>query len=255
MPEPFDLSELKLPTSSEYAALLARCPDIAPVRFNEGEYLIREGELTMETYIVIDGGYVVERQPNEKEGGRDHFIHSGIVSPENPCFVGEMAYLGGSFRIASIRSSGRTFALRLEASHLEIVIDDFPLITKRLCRQLIARIVEANKSIGYYQNLMKIDTEQILLEEGQILIEKGAKTDKLFQLIRGRLIAVGEDGEQELPKERLDKGFVDLKRFLTGGTWPETLKAKGPTIVIAIPDTERDKVVRNHPDLVLETLA
>lgn len=255
MPEPFDLSVLNLPKTSEIVALLARCPDIQPIRFNEAEYFIREGELSMETYIIIDGGYVVERQPNEKDGGRDHFIHSGIVKPDEPCFVGEMAYLGGSFRTASIRSSGRTFALRLEASHLEIIIDEFPLITKALCRQLIDRIMEANKSIGYYQRLLKIDTEQLILEDGQVLVEKGAKTDKLFQLIRGSLISVGEHGEQELPKEKLDKGFVDLKRFLSGGTWPETLKAKGPTIVIAIPHTERDKVVRNHPELVLEVLA
>jgi CRP-like cAMP-binding protein len=97
------------------------------------EYLIREGELSMETYILIDGGYVVERQSSEGDGVRDHFIHSGIVSPEEPCFVGEMAYLGGSFRTASKRSSGRTIALRLEASHLEIIIDDF--LDQIACRQ------------------------------------------------------------------------------------------------------------------------
>ena len=50
--ERYDISYLELDNGSTYEKLLNRCPDIQPMRFRDQEYIIRQGEVSKEIYIV-----------------------------------------------------------------------------------------------------------------------------------------------------------------------------------------------------------
>jgi len=149
------------------------------------EYLIRENDEGLETFLVIDGGYVVERSdPNVREGS-PQIIASVISDPCKPSFVGEMAYLGGGFRTASVRSAGRTLTACLRPNHMEILIEEFPFFTKILCKQFTERLMEANDLLRIHHERTAMDTKKWFLEPGEVLLRKGEKASSLFQLVQG----------------------------------------------------------------------
>lgn len=157
MPVPFDLAGLGIGDDSEYLKLLERCPDIRLARYDDGEYLTREGDSTREIFIILKGACVVEVNTVRRGGRAPNALATVLSDLRNPSFVGEMAYLGGGFRSASVRASGGTFAFVLKPAHLDILMAEFPLFTRILCRQFAARLAEANGALRECQEQRAID--------------------------------------------------------------------------------------------------
>ncbi len=100
------------------------------VRFEDGEVLCAQGEMSHFAYLLLDGAVAVERG--------DEVI--GSVRRQG-VFIGEVATLSGSHRTATVRARGRVDALILRASDLEALLVGSPALALRLVKQLSERVI------------------------------------------------------------------------------------------------------------------
>lgn len=253
MPEPYDIASLAMPDNPEIQALLEACPDIEPLRFSNDEFIVHGSDEAQDIFIILRGNCLVEQPdaPRERTPGNELAIIS--AAPDNPVFIGEMAYLGGGFRSASVRSVMACFTLRLKPAHLDTLMERFPGFTRLLCRQFALRLGEANTFIKRYQTDMTMAVEQRFLSPGDVLVEAGAPADTMFQLIDGILV---EKREEDVRLQSLDGNprFVGSREFLTGGTYPYRIEAKTPAILVALDQSRKSAVIRNFPELALQLL-
>ena len=141
MPVPITLGEIRSLALEEIKALTALHPEIRPLLYREGEWLFQEADASRKVFIVLQGTYAVEKEA------------TGLVLDEVTCdvanfaIVGEMAYLGGQSRTASVRARTECHVLVLDPAHLETVMERFPMLTRVICRQFALRLKAANETI------------------------------------------------------------------------------------------------------------
>ena len=265
MPERFNLGDLGLPEDSEIHPLLAACPDIEPVCFRDREYLIRAEPLPgddaadADILLLLRGSCLAEHPgaPEERTPGHELAIIEG--SPVAPAFVGEMAYLGGGYRTASVRSVMSTWALRLKPKHLDIILERFPGFTRILCGQFCGRLTEANELLKRYQADTIMEAERRFLAPDELLFAEGDAADRLYQLVEGVLMRSVGGAEEEIRPERGSGGeacgFIEPRPYFSNAMRASTVRAKSPAIVIGIAGNSKRAVVRNFPGLVLDLLS
>lgn len=251
MPTPFNLAELKVPPDSEYRALVERCPEAEPLRFSDGEYLIREGERGRDVFLVMRGSYVAERGESDEQGRPPATLGLDVCDLNAPSFVGEMAYFGEGCRSASVRSSGATLTLRLKPEHLDVIIAEFPLFTRVLCRKFTERLRESNDVLREGQRLYGMNASQVLLNPGDVLVAKGREADKLFQLVDGVLVRETGPDQETVTRDATVMGFVEPERYLLNQPYGATFRAKTPVIAVSVDRDSILAVVRNYPELIL----
>lgn len=141
MPVPITLGEIRSLALGEIQALTAIHPEITPLLYREGEWLFQESDTSNKIFIVLRGTYAVEKE------------RTGLVLDEVTCdvgtfaIVGEMAYLGGQQRTASVRARTECHVLVLAPGHLETVMERFPMLTRVICRQFALRLKAANEML------------------------------------------------------------------------------------------------------------
>lgn len=246
MPTPFDLDAFDLGDAETLRQLVERIPDMAALRFEEDELLVEQGEASLHGYLVLKGAIAIEQARTKEEAPTP--VAFLDATPERPCFVGEMAHLGGGPRSARARATFPTFALRVPPEGFDAIVSELPEMTRILCRQLAERLREANRALQELSSLLHVEGERRQLEAGEVLVQAGAPADRLFQLVFGEVEAEGG------PVSRIGD-FLDPEPYLCGGTHPATLRASEPCFLVAIPAQSREGLVRRHPELVLELLA
>lgn len=141
MPVPITLGEIRSLALDEIKALTAIHSEITPLLYREGEWLFQESDTSHRIFIVLRGTYAVEKE------------RTGLVLDEVTCdvgsfaIVGEMAYLGGQSRTASVRARTECHVLVLDPAHLETVMERFPMLTRVICRQFALRLKAANEAL------------------------------------------------------------------------------------------------------------
>lgn len=141
MPVPITLGEIRSLALNEIKALTVIHPEITPLLYREGEWLFQETDTSNKVFIVLRGTYAVEKE------------RAGLVLDEVTCdvgnfaIVGEMAYLGGQDRTASVRARTECHVLVLVPEHLETVMERFPMLTRMICRQFALRLKAANEAL------------------------------------------------------------------------------------------------------------
>jgi len=253
VPEPYDLSTIAIPEDSEIHALLAVCPDIEPLRFGNDEFIVHGSDTAQDIFIILRGNCLVEQPdaPQERTPGNELAIIS--AEPQSPVFVGEMAYLGGGFRTAAVRSVMASFALCLKPTHLDIMMERFPGFTRLLCKQFALRLGEANTFIKRFQEQTAMAMEQRFMRPGEVLVEAGDPADALFQLVDGVLL---EERDEAVTIKLLDNQprFIGSREFLTGAAHTYRITARSPVIVVVLDKSRKAAVLRNFPELGLEIL-
>ena len=155
MPQPFSLTAIKSAALDEIQRLRGQFPDITPLMFQAGEYLIEEGEESEDIFIVLQGAFVVEQEASlvDAEPLR---LASVTCDVETFTIVGEMAYLGTHVRTASVKALSNTHALCLKPSHLEALMGDCPMLTRVLCQQFVQRLRETNQALRELRTLQDL---------------------------------------------------------------------------------------------------
>ena len=166
------------------------------------------------------------------------------------CFVGEKAYLGGGFRTASVRSSGKTYTLSLKPEYLDVIINEFPAFTSILCRQFTSRLTKANRLLKEANENLFMESKLIIKQPGEIVTKMGEKAETLYQLVDG--VLVGEEKKETNHPANTLLGFVDPGPFFRDGEYGTTVKAKTVVYLTAISKNSKLGVIRNFPELILK---
>lgn len=245
MPKPFDISQLNL-SGSEIPKLLKACSDSQLLRFEDGEYLFCEDDESTEVYAILRGAFVVE----QKSGAAGlQAIATHHNEEDNPCFIGEMSYLGTGIRTASVRSSGITYAIKLKPSHLETIIEKFPSFTRILCQQFSARLKEANDELKEIVATNAVPVTQVDAKAGEVIISQGAPADRLYQLIWGDL-QWEQDGQPVSGHPVMD--FIEPTAYFCDLPHAVTVRATTEACLVAIEKPTKEAVIRNYPQLILK---
>lgn len=250
MPEPLDPTHLALDPDSEIPALLDLCPDIAPLRFRDGEKLVVEGETSQDLFIVLRGSLVVERR--EADGSQRPLAHLECEA-ERPAIVGEMAYFGAQRRTATVRAVGACRALCLKPAHVDAIMEGFPGLTRIVCQQFTHRLQEANDALRELRARFDLGAERRLAQPGELLFRAGERAP-LFQLAMGT-VRLERAGRSELLAPRdLPEGFLGLEAYLRDRPQDATAVAEDTCFLAVIPPSRREAFLRNQPALVLRIL-
>ena len=109
--------------------------DLTPgfVRFDDGEYLCREGEASHHAFLVLNGRVQVER------GSRILAIYD-----QEGTFVGELSTLTGTARTASVKAQGEVWACVFNAAEFEHLLAFNAAIGIRLLKLMAERLIRTD---------------------------------------------------------------------------------------------------------------
>ena len=251
MPDPLDPIALDLASDPELGPLLAAHPDIAPLRFRDGERLVVEGEDSQDLFIVRKGSLVVEKALPD---GTLRPLAQLQCSEDAPCIVGEMAYFGAQHRTATVRAVGSCQALHLKPAHLDAIMAGFPGLTRILCRQFTSRLKEANDELRDLRARFDLAAQRRMVQPGEVIFEAGAKADTLFQLALGTVRLAEAAGARRVRAEDLPSGYLDLAAYLRQRPHAATATAEEGCFLAVIPASRRAAFLRTQPELALQLL-
>ena len=254
MAERIDSASLGLGEAEEVPRLLRQHPEIEAWAYREGEYLIREDEESQDIFIVLQGALVVEQAP-AAPGGAPAILACVLAEPAEPAIVGEMAYLGAQRRAASVRSSGRSLALRLQPAHIDGVLEGYPGLTRVICRQFSRRMQDTDRALHALQARFALDPRRRLAEPGEPLFAQGDPAAELIQLVAGAVRLECAGTVRVVTPEDLPDGFLEPEAYLRAGVHACAATVAEPAFLAVIAPAGREAVVRCYPDLALRLLA
>jgi CRP/FNR family transcriptional regulator, cyclic AMP receptor protein len=105
-----------------------------PVSFEAGSTIVAEGDPGDAMFIVVDGTAEVD------VGGRFHRLTAGS-------FFGEMALIGSTKRMASVKAVEPVNALTIPAEEFRSFVLDHPQVALSMMRALVERLREVEQRI------------------------------------------------------------------------------------------------------------
>ena len=101
-------------------------------RFDDGDYLCKEGEATYEAFLLLKGRLRIEK------GGRQI-----AIDEREGTFVGEISTLTGTPRSASVRAIGEVWVCLFNAAEFERVLAAHPSVGIRLVKLMEQRLLRS----------------------------------------------------------------------------------------------------------------
>jgi Fe-S-cluster-containing hydrogenase component 2/CRP-like cAMP-binding protein len=219
-------------------------PNVAPrggfVRFatlQDGEEVVRQGELTTELLVVLAG----QVEAVQSRGGREVFVHRpyfagtwfGEVSAHShhPALatwraVGEVTVAAIEARLFSrLYAEDETFRNRIDATYRDNL--GLHLRASSLCRDLDDAAIA----------LLERQAELVTFDDGAVIAEAG-KPAETFWLVRAGAVActtVVDGAERVLAFYKGNATFGEHAVTTAAPTWPATFKALMRTSLVALP--------------------
>ena len=112
---------------------IARLADANEVK--EGEVLVREGQRGQELFVILSGRATVTRKGRKVAtlGPGDYF--------------GELAVLNPAPRTATVKATSPMEVLIVTSNHLSLLLQDVPLVARKLLVGMAGRLQEADSSV------------------------------------------------------------------------------------------------------------
>jgi CRP-like cAMP-binding protein len=108
--------------------------------FQDGEYVVRQGEVGDCMYLVLRGELEVLRRSSGRE-----FVIAMLYEGD---FFGEMALVESDIRSASVRAVGRAVLLKLEKETFLQRVHEEPLLAYQLLVQMSKRLREMDERLA-----------------------------------------------------------------------------------------------------------
>ncbi|OGV47244.1 MAG: hypothetical protein A2X46_18030 [Lentisphaerae bacterium GWF2_57_35] len=252
MPEECDCRPFLMPFGAEIESLFQRFTDVEALRFLNDEFIVKEGNVDKNIFLVLRGSFVVEQSGQDRDVRRPSTLAMISCEPKTPSFIGEMAYLGSCRRTASVRCVGAVTAIKLSPSHLNAVLDDYPALTRLLCRQFTVRLKETSEHLSQLEKSFTLNARHLFRKAGDRIFNKGEPAKTLYQVIDGTVTVEGQ--AEHAAASHMNDGFLGLKEFLLEIPYQESVRAKSAAILVAIEESSRLAFIRNYPELTLRTL-
>jgi CRP-like cAMP-binding protein len=109
--------------------------------FAGGELLVREGDSDDHLYVVATGGVAVV-----KAAGTDNEVTLNVLKPGD--VVGELSFLDGATRYASLVALDGTRVLGLSRGDLESLLDSHPHVVYRVMRAIVRVVHELQRRLS-----------------------------------------------------------------------------------------------------------
>ena len=110
----------------------------------EGEVLVHEGASDSHLYLVVRGSLAVI-----KHAGSPHEVTFNTLAPGD--LAGEMAFLDGLERYASLVAHGHARVIGLEREKLESLLSSHPEIVYKVMRAIIRVVHQAQRRLAMQQ--------------------------------------------------------------------------------------------------------
>jgi len=138
------LRDSELTNELDGAELEALAAEMSLRELSQGEVLVAEGSVDDHLYVVVSGLLGVVKYAGTPEEDQKTLIRPGGVA-------GELAFIDGAIRYASLVALHPTVVLSLERTRLEALVDVQPRLVYHLMRAIV-RIVHAIQRVQSMQS-------------------------------------------------------------------------------------------------------
>ena len=123
----------------------AQCQTLAATmlarKLAQGEVLVREGDSDDHLYVVVAGSLGVV-----KAVGTDNEVTINVIRPGD--VAGELSFLDGATRFASLVAMGDTQVLSLSRGDLEALLDRDPHLVYRIMRAIVRVVHDIQRRLS-----------------------------------------------------------------------------------------------------------
>jgi CRP/FNR family cyclic AMP-dependent transcriptional regulator len=147
MPDPEKLAALartKLAAELDDGERAALAEVLTQRDLEEGEVLVHEGASDNHLYLVVRGSLAVI-----KHAGSPHEVTFNTLAPGD--LAGEMAFLDGLERYASLVAHGHARVIGLEREKLESLLSSHPEVVYKVMRAIIRVVHQAQRRLAMQQ--------------------------------------------------------------------------------------------------------
>jgi CRP-like cAMP-binding protein len=109
----------------------------------QGEVIVREGESDDHLYLVVSGGVAVVKASG---GGSDDEVTLNVIRPGE--VVGELSFLDGATRYASLVALDGTRVIGLSRGALEGLLDTNPQLVYRVMRAIVRVVHDLQRRLS-----------------------------------------------------------------------------------------------------------
>ena len=235
------------------ARLAARYPQaVVRLQYLDGECILQEGAVETPLYFLEDGALVVEQAVGAGVAPRILKLLANTLDSGQLLPFGEMAHVVG-MRTATIRSSGGSTVVRIEAAVFEDIYKEFPEIARTLNLKLVEKLRDTNKRLKEIASRLEPPVERMLLDRDEVLTVAGEPSGTLWQCVAGHVRRIHVDGFSEEVHPDPD-GFLDPLPFFREQPWPRTLEASAGAFLVRWNVADRCDVFRFYPELAQRLL-
>jgi CRP-like cAMP-binding protein len=242
-PPPYDaysaMASFRLFASLSREALLALAEATELVEFVPGALLIVRDERAFALYAIVSGSAKVI-VPGSPE------IHLG----EGDVF-GEASLLDEGTRQADVRAETPLMTLRVQKQALDDVTKAYPEVEDALfdllARRLITNLMHSSPLFAPFESSVKLELGQKFevrrAAAGTVIAERGRRSDGLYILLAGNVMAEPEGG----PAIRIARGTAFGHASLMGRTAKETVRAASEAVLLRMPAAGFSSLVALYP--------
>jgi CRP-like cAMP-binding protein len=221
------MASFRLFTGISQQALAALSAVTELVEFVPAAMIIVRDERAFALYVIVSGTarVIVPGNPEIRLGDGDVF--------------GEACLLDEGKRQADVRAETPLMALRVEKRALDEVTETFPEIGDALfdllARRLIMNLMHTSPLFTSFEQQVRLELAQKFevrrAEAGTVLAERGRKSDGLYILLAGTVMAEPAEGAPT----RIARGTAFGHASLLGGQAQTTVRAGTEAILLRMP--------------------
>lgn len=167
-----------------------------PITLEAGTALIREGDLSDSVYVLMKGSLEVSRRVD----GQDVLLTT-IDAPGS--IVGEMVAMGGGRRTATVTTLEPSRLVAFSPDRFQDLLATEPQLAADLASLAVRRAEEGELAELLTRHFEISDGEALAattaavawhsLRQGEVLFQEGEDSDRLYFVVRGRLVATRRD--------------------------------------------------------------
>lgn len=222
------MASFRLFASLSPTALSALADASELATFDPSTVIARRGDPADALWAIVEGAAYVQLPD-----GTTVALGEGDV-------IGEGCLLDEGERQADVRAVRATMTLRIAKSALDAVVAAHPEVEgplfDLLARRLVSNIVGTSALFAAFEPDVRLDLARMFevrrAAAGVVLAQRGRRSDGLYVLVAGQVIAERDDGE----RVRVARGSAFGQGALLGGRpAPETVTASSEALVLRLP--------------------
>jgi lysophospholipid hydrolase len=230
------------------------------IQVASNEMIVRQGDTDDDLYLVVRGGLQVVAG---YETGAPQILNE--LGPGES--VGELAFLSGRKRTATVVAAAESTLLRLTKTHLDALAQEHPEAVQTVYRALqeqsrrrrLRTALQSTRIFGTLDPALmrELETELawVTLRGGETLIRQGEPGDCLYVVISGRLrIVLEQEGQEVRTVREVGRGeSIGEMALISGEQRSATVYAIRDSEVAQLSQTGFNRLLAQYPHAITNT--